>query len=351
MAIVEQREELVDGAPERKPGSTSRRVTLIVSLALVLLFPVIAYPIFSSYSYVMQLAMLLLMWIALSSSWNIIGGFAGYISLGHGLFYAVGGYSAGLALARLDISPFLFLPVAGLAAMAVGFLAGLITLRTRGPAFIVATIAMLFLGLLFFDNWEYIGASSGLDLPLIDLTWMTDIFGVENPVTFIKVPFYYAMAVTAIGAVYLAYRVAHSKFGLGLRAISQDETKAEVAGINTRWYKVWAFALSAFFIGMAGAIYGYSLTHLRPLTFFAIAVAARMVLMAIIGGRGTVAGPIVGAMLILSVNEVAVRQFGESALNIVVIGLILLGALLFFPEGIVGSLRKAGKLPAFLDWD
>jgi branched-chain amino acid transport system permease protein len=340
MAVVDQREELVGTPRGRKPGSTSRRVTLIVSLGLVLLFPWIAYPIFDSYAYVMQLGMLLLMWIAMSSSWNILGGFAGYISLGHGVFYAVGGYTAGLALAHWGISPFLFLPVAGFAAMAVGFLAGLITLRTRGPAFIVATIAMLFLFLLWFDNWEFIGASSGLDLPLFQFN-----------IQFLKVPFYYAMAVSAMGAVYLSYRVAHSKFGLGLRAISQDETKAEVAGINTRWYKVWAFALSAFFIGTAGAVYGYSLTHLRPLTFFAIAVAARMVLMAIIGGRGTVAGPVIGAILILGVNEVAIRQLGESALNIVFTGLILLAALLFFPEGIVGSLRKAGRLPAFLDWD
>lgn len=340
MAVVERRGDLVEKAPGRKPGSRSRRVTLIASLALVVLFPVIAYPIFDSYAYVLQLGMLVLMWIAMSSSWNIIGGFAGYISLGHGLFYAIGGYSAGLALAHWGISPFLFLPVAGLAGMMVGFLAGLITLRTRGPAFIVATIAMLFLGLLTFDNWEFIGGSSGLDLPLF-----------QFPIEFLKVPFYYAMALTAFGAVYLSYRVAHSKFGLGLRAISQDETKAEVAGINTRWYKVWAFALSAIFIGMAGALYGYSLTHLRPLTFFGIAVAARMVLMAIIGGRGTVAGPVIGAILILGVNEVAVRQMGESAINIVFTGLILVVTLLFFPEGIVGSLRKSGRLPAFLDWD
>jgi branched-chain amino acid transport system permease protein len=340
MAIVEQREELVEGPPSRKPGTRSRRVTLVIALGLVLLFPLIAIPIFDSYAYVMQVGMLMLMWIAMSSSWNIIGGFAGYISLGHGVFFAIGGYSAGLALAHWDISPFLFLPVAGLAAVAVGFLAGLITLRTRGPAFIVATIAMLFLFLLWFDNWEFIGGSSGLDLPLVEIS-----------VRWLKVPFYYAMAVSAIGAVYLSYRVAHSKFGLGLRAISQDETKAEVAGINTRWYKVWAFALSAFFIGTSGAIYGYSLTHLRPLTFFAIAVAARMVLMSIIGGRGTVAGPVVGAVLIIGVNEFAVRQFGQTELNIVFTGAILVAALLFFPQGIVGSLRKAGRLPASLDWD
>lgn len=341
MAVVEQRGHVViDEARGRKPGARSRRVTLIVVLGLILLFPVIAIPIFESYAYVMQVGMLILMWTAMSSSWNIIGGFAGYISLGHGVFFAIGGYAAGLALAHWGASPFLFFPVAGLAAMAVGFLAGLITLRTRGPAFIVATIAMLFLFLLWFDNWDFIGASSGLDLPLF-----------QFPIRWLKVPFYYAMAVSAIGAVYLSHRVAHSKFGLGLRAISQDETKAEVAGINTRWYKVWAFALSALFIGTAGAIYGYSLTHLRPLTFFAIAVAARMVLMAIIGGRGTVAGPVLGAILIIGVNEFAVRQMGQSELNIVFTGLILVVALLFFPQGIVGSLRKAGRLPAFLDWD
>jgi branched-chain amino acid transport system permease protein len=340
VAVIDEREGLLEEAPGRKPGATSRRVTLIVALGLVLLFPLIAVPIFDAYAYVLQVGMLILMWIAMSSSWNILGGFAGYISLGHGVFFAIGGYTAGLALAHWGISPFMFLPLAGLAAMAVGFLAGLITLRTRGPAFIVATIAMLFLFLLWFDNWEFIGASSGLDLPLF-----------QFPVRWLKVPFYYAMALCAIGAVYLSYRVAHSKFGLGLRAISQDETKAEVAGINTRWYKVWAFALSAFFIGVAGAIYGYSLTHLRPLTFFAIAVAARMVLMAIIGGRGTVAGPVLGAILIIGVNEFSVRQFGETELNIVFTGLILVLALLFFPQGIVGSLRKSGRLPAFLDWD
>jgi branched-chain amino acid transport system permease protein len=309
-------------------------------LALVLLFPLIAIPIFDSYAYVMQLGMVVLMWIAMSSSWNIIGGFAGYISLGHGVFYAIGGYSAGLALAHWGFSPFMFAPVAGLAALAFGLLAGLITLRTRGPAFIISTIAMLFLFFLWFDNWEFVGASNGLSLPLMDF-----------PVRWLKVPFYYAMAISAIGAVYLSYRVAHSKFGLGLRAISQDETKAEVAGINTRRYKVTAFALSAFFIGTVGAIWGYSLTYLRPTAFFAIAIAARMVLMAIIGGRGTVAGPVIGAILIVGVNEFAVRQVGESALNIVVTGGVLVLALLFFPLGIVGSLRNSGKLPAFLNWD
>lgn len=145
--------------------------------------------------------------------------------------------------------------------------------------------------------------------------------------------------------------MAHSKFGLALRAIAQDETKAEVAGIDTRRMKIAAFSLSAFFVGMAGAIWGYSLTYLRPTIFFTIGVAAQMVLMVIIGGRGTVAGPAVGAFLLVALNEVAVSQFGSTELNIVVTGVILLIVLLFFPQGIVGSLRERRRLPGFLDWD
>ncbi|HSL25817.1 MAG TPA: branched-chain amino acid ABC transporter permease, partial [Acidimicrobiia bacterium] len=150
---------------------------------------------------------------------------------------------------------------------------------------------------------------------------------------------------------YLGYRVAHSKFGLALRAIAQDEIKAEVAGIDTRRMKIAAFSLSAFFVGAAGAIWGYSLTYLRPTIFFIIGVAAQMVLMVIIGGRGTVAGPVVGAVLLVALNEISVSQFGSNELNIVVTGVIMLVVLLFFPQGIVGTLRDRGRLPGFLDWD
>ena len=284
--IIEKSDEgdLTPTSDGRPKGVMSRRVTIVVLLAMILLYPFIARSIFSSYNYVMQLGIVVLMWIAMSSSWNIIGGFAGYISLGHAVFYAIGGYVSGMMLIHWGVSPFLTAPIAGLAAVAFGLVAGLITLRTRGPAFIISTIAMLLLTLLFLDNWEFVGGTDGVNLPLP-----------QFPIEWLKVPFYYAMAVGAIGAVYLSYRVAHSKFGLGLRAISQDETKAEVAGINTRWYKVMAFALSAFFIGFVGGIWGYTLTYLRPVAFLAIAIAARMVLMAIIGGRGTVAGPVVGA--------------------------------------------------------
>jgi branched-chain amino acid transport system permease protein len=245
-----------------------------------------------------------------------------------------------MLLIELGWSPFVTAPLAGLFAMSLGLLAGLITYRTHGPSFIISTIALLLVVTLLMDNWSYLGGSSGMSLPLpgYEVSWL-------------KVPFYYAMLVCALGAMWLGYKVAHSKFGLALRAIASDEVKAEAAGINTRKFKVMAFALSAFFPGAVGAIWGYSLAYLRPVIFLLIAIAARMVLMVIVGGRGTVAGPVIGAMLIVLLDETSVTLFGATELNLVITGALMVVTLLFFPLGIVGSLRDRNRLPAWLDWD
>ncbi len=318
-------------------GRASRRLGLAAVVAIVLVMPAIP---FSSYNYVLQLGTNALMWVAMASSWNILAGYTGYISLGHNVFFGIGGYAAGIGLAYWGISPFISAPVTGVIAMVIGLAIGLITWRAKGPSFIVATIAMLFVVGMLFDNWEFVGASAGMSLPLPPLS--PDIA---------KVPFYYAMVVCAFGSVYLGYRVAHSRFGLGLRALSQDETKAEVAGINTRLYKLIAMSLSAFFIAATGAIWAYSLSYLRPTIFFNIGIATQMLVATIIGGRGTVAGPVVGALLVVAVNEFSLVQFGGTQLNIVVNGVLLLAVLVFFPRGVVGSLKEARKLPQFLNWD
>jgi branched-chain amino acid transport system permease protein len=331
----------VDEAAEVLEPPLPSRIRWYVLGALVLaaaLLPTVRGP--ESYNYVLQLGTVILMWIAMTSSWNILGGYTGYISLGHNVFFGVGGYVAGMLLIELGWSPFVTAPLAGLFAMGLGLLAGLITYRTHGPSFIISTIALLLVVTLLMDNWSYLGGSSGMSLPLpgYEVSWL-------------KVPFYYAMLVCALGAMWLGYKVAHSKFGLALRAIASDEVKAEAAGINTRKFKVMAFALSAFFPGAVGAIWGYSLAYLRPVIFLLIAIAARMVLMVIVGGRGTVAGPVIGAMLIVLLDETSVTLFGATELNLVITGALMVVALLFFPLGIVGSLRDRNRLPAWLDWD
>ncbi|MEX0953042.1 MAG: branched-chain amino acid ABC transporter permease [Nitriliruptoraceae bacterium] len=304
------------------------RIGLLVLVLALAAFPLMRGQI-SSFNYVLQVFILMFMWIAMSSSWNILGGFTGYISLGHNVFFAIGGYFTGTLLVYYGLSPFVTVIFAGILATAVALLVGLIALRAHGPAFIIATIALMLMTRLTFDNWDWIGSSNGLSLPIPEFSQSIG-----------KIPMYYGMLVAAVGAIALGYRVHASKFGLGLRAIAQDEIKAEVAGIDTRMYKVLAFGVSAFFIAFAGAFWGYSLFYLRPSAFLTIAIAADMVLMTILGGKGTVAGPAVGATLIVLVNEFAIATFGSTPLNLTFTGVLLIIVLLFFPLGIVGTLQS-----------
>ena len=256
------------------------------------------------------------------------------------VFTAIGAYFAGMIFVFWRISPLITAPVAGIVAMVSGLLFGLIALRTRGSTFIISTIALVLLVAETLDNWKLTGGVNGLAMPMIPL---------EGQIA--KIPFYYYMLVIMVLCVLMTYFIQHSKFGLGLRAISQDEIKAEVAGIPTRQYKILAFGLSGLFIGMSGAIYGYSLTYLRPSIFLTVAIGTGIVLNTILGGKGTVSGPVIGAAIMLAINEFVVSKLGATELNIVVTGLILIFVLLFFPDGIVGSLRNKGTLPTFLDWD
>ncbi len=308
-------------------------------LGILILIPV-SVLFAGSINYYLHMLLYTFMFIALASSWNMIGGYTGYTSLGHTVFLAIGAYFSGIIYVKFGISPFITAPIAGLLAVAFGFFFGLISLRTSGASFIISSIAMVLLFKISLDHWDYGGGTGGMYLPFLQV-----------PLEFTKVPFYYAMLIVAVGTVYLSYRVRHSKFGLGLRAISQDEIKAESAGIPTKQYKILAFALSGFFVGVAGSMWGYYLTYLRPSIFLTILLGAHMVLMSVLGGKGTVSGPVVGAILFIWINEFFVAKLGSTELNIVATGVLLAAVLLFFPAGIVGSLKARGKLPEILDWD
>jgi branched-chain amino acid transport system permease protein len=319
--------------------STDRATWLPLTIIGVLLV-IPAAQFAGGYNYVLHMLLFVMMYVAMASSWNILGGYTGYISLGHNVFFCIGGYFSGMILAYFGISTIITSPLAGLAAAIVGFLIGFITLRMRGPTFIISSIALLMVARILFDNWHFVGGSNGVTLPQLDLS-----------AQWIKLPYYYAFLAIMVVTVYASYRLKHSKFGLHLRAISQDEVKAESAGIDTRLYKATAFAISAFFVGMAGAVWGEYLTYLRPSIFLILLIAAKLVLMCILGGKGTVAGPIIGAILIVAFDESCVAFFGASPINILGTGLIMVLALMFFPNGIVGTLAQKRKLPRFLNWD
>ena len=317
-----------------------KRVTWFPLALLVAFLALPALQFVGNYNYLIHLVIYTACYVVMASGWNILGGFTGYISLGHNVFFAIGGYFAGMVFARYGISTIILAPIAGLVAAAFGYLIGLITLRVRGPSFIISSLALVMIFKIFFENWEFVGGAAGVSLKANDIS-----------VVWAKLPYYYAFVFMAALAVWVSYRIKHSKFGLGLRAISKDEIKAESAGIDTRFYKVLAFAISAFFVGMAGAVWGEYLSYIRPNIFLVILISVNMVLMCILGGKGTIAGPVVGAILIVAFNELFVATLGASEINILATGLIMMVSLMFFPLGIVGTLAQHRLLPRILNWD
>ena len=318
----------------------AERVAWLPLALIAVLMVVPGLQLVGGYNYVLHMLLYMMMYVAMASSWNILGGYTGYISLGHNVFFCIGGYFSGMILAYFGVSTIITAPIAGLVAAALGFAIGLITLKMRGPTFIISSISLLMVARILFDNWRFVGGSNGVTLPQLELS-----------AQWIKLPYYYAFLAIMIVTVYASYRIKHSKFGLHLRAISQDEVKAESAGIDTRLYKSVAFAISAFFVGMCGAVWGEYLTYIRPNIFLIILVAANMVLMCILGGKGTVAGPIVGAVLLIAFNEFFVATMGSSEINILGTGLVMVLVLMFFPNGIVGTLAQKKLLPRWLNWD
>src|SRR5919106_1668060 len=184
-----------DGMPVPAASSASK----VTFIGLLLAFTA-AFPLFHLYhgglNYWLHMLLFIYMNIAVVSSWNIIGGYAGYVSLGHNVFLAVGGYFSGILFAYFGLSPFITTPLAGLAAMAVGVAGRTIPLRTPGATFLISTIALVLVTKIALDNWDYIGGANGMSLPLVPL-----------PVDVVKLPFYYGMLLIAIGAIYLSFRI------------------------------------------------------------------------------------------------------------------------------------------------
>lgn len=330
--------ESVSPAPRRM---TATGWALIAGLAALLAVGLIPLLTGRNINYELTLAITILYFATLASSWNILGGYTEYISLGHNAFAAIGGYFSGVLLLYYGLPVFLTAAFGGLLAMLGGFIFGFVTLRIRrGPAFIISTIALVLIMELALDNWPYVNGANGINLPFIPMA-----------VELAKLPYYYAFLALLIVTVLVSRHIRRSKFGLGLRAISQDEVKAESAGIPTNQYKIAAFAVSGYFAGVAGALYAQHLTYITPGIYLEVILGTRIVLMSILGGKGTVSGPVVGAVALVVLDEIIRSRFGASEFNLAITGIILLVVILFFPEGIVGTLRRRGKLPAFLNWD
>lgn len=271
-----------------------------------------------------------LMFAVMATSWNIMGGYTGYKSLGHSAFFGLGAYLVAIAANQLGWNPLLSAPVLALIVAVVAALLGWVMLRTSGSAFVIATIAMLLIFRLLALNLRSITKGApGLSQPLPP--WSPE---------FSRMPFYYYMLAWLIVAIAVSAYIRRSRFGLGLLAIRDDEGKAEMVGVSTTLYKVIAFAISAYFVGLAGGVWSYHTAHISPVFAFDIVVGVEMILATMLGGLGTVWGPVLGAFIMIPAADLILFEFGSTTIHLAIFGLSMSLVILFLPQGILPSVQE-----------
>jgi branched-chain amino acid transport system permease protein len=305
----------------------------MVGLVALLLFA-LAFPVLFANPTVTSMAVFTLMFAGMATAWNILAGYSGYISLGHAAFFGVGAYALALMCQDWNVPggyvPFLLLPLVGLVAAAFAVPLGWIALRTRRHTFVVITIAIFFImQLLAYNLRGLTNGSTGLSLPLPPWTGAS-----------YNQPFYYVTLATLLLALGVSWWIRNSKYGLGLLAIRDDEDRALGLGVKTRLSKLIAFVISAMFVGLMGAIYAYFLEAIAPASVFDPNFDIAMALMAFMGGLGTLAGPILGAVIVEPAQQYFALQFGASGWYLVLYGVLFLAVILLLPEGIVPTARR-----------
>jgi len=266
--------------------------------------------------------------VILASAWNLLGGFAGQVSLGYSAFIGIGAYTTVL-LSLKDWNPFVTLPLGALIAAIFSVIIGLPAFRLRGPYFTIATIGVAEAIRVTASTVEFTGGSSGLRMP-------ADTFDFNAN--------YFAMIGLAVVTVVIAAWVKRSAFGRALAAIRQDIEAAEAVGVNSTRFKLAAHALSAALVAIAGGLYAINFQYISPASVFDFRLSLSIVLMPIIGGVGTIAGPIFGALIVstLQIKLLSIPALRDSFLF--VYGGLLIVVMLFEPQGFVGLGRRIGRL-------
>jgi branched-chain amino acid transport system permease protein len=304
------------------------------ALAVIILFGLL--PAVQPDIFYLSVGFILFMYIALASSWNIIGGYSGYLSFGHAAFFGIGAYVVALFLIKLGYSPFITCFAGGLVAALFALIVGYPVLRLKGPYFSLATLCLgLAVPVVVINTPEsWTGGASGLFLPFMQV----DIF-VSRTI------FYEVMLALAVGTTLLARWILQSKFGLGLNAIRENENTAETIGVNSTNLKILAFMLSAFLVGVIGGIYAYYRTYVHTTTVFDPNLSIAIVLMAVFGGATSWQGPVVGAIILTVIDQVLISAFPGSPAEIsrLVYGLVLVLVIMFMPYGIMHVVLKKFK--------
>ena len=283
---------------------------------------------------------LIFLYAYLGLAWNILGGYAGQFSFGHAAFFGVGAYSSTALFVRFGLNPWIGLLIGAAVGLALGLFIGYLAFRhgLRGAYFALATLAFAEMLFVVATNWDWVGAGAGLLVPL------------DNDPLFFqfadKRSYYYIALALMVGCAYLTHRLERSKLGYAFVAIRENESAAEAVGVDTFTAKMRAIALSAPLTAIGGTFYAQYFFYIDPVLTFGANTSVEIILRPIVGGTGTVFGPILGSFLLTPLSEATrtglrgLTGGNVPGVDIIVFGAILIVVIIFMPEGLAGWLRQ-----------
>lgn len=299
---------------------------LAVCAALLLALPLAAG------ATLLHLLIIVFFYAYLGQAWNILGGYAGQFSFGHAAFFGLGAYTSTLLYLKLGVSPWLGLLAAGCVGMAFGLFCGYLSFRygLRGPYFALVMLAFAEMLRIVAENWTAVGGSVGILVPLQgNAPWQFQFAS--------KVAFYYVMLALLAGITALTWGIGRSRLGTYLLAIRENEEAAAALGVDPFRTKMIAMAFSAFLTALGGTFYAQYLLYIDPEITFGPTVSIEILLRPIIGGAGTVLGPLLGSLVLTPLSETAKTLFrGYIGVHLMIFGALLVAVIIFLPQGIMG---------------
>jgi branched-chain amino acid transport system permease protein len=313
-----------------------RAAALAAALAAAVLFPLaVTRPTWQN------AAILMLMTAQLGVAWNVLGGYAGQVSLGHAAFFGTGAYVSTLLSMKLGLSPWLGMLAGGGAAAALALLVGWPCFRLKGHYFAMATIAVGEIVQATVNGWDALGGAVGFSLPLAETGFRGFVFNRS------KLPYYYIALGLLLLALLVNWLVARSRTGYYLRAIKDEPDAARSLGVSLTRYKLYAIAISSALVAMGGTLYAQKELFIDPGSTLSTGLSIKISLVAILGGVGTLLGPVLGAVLLTFIEEASRIVFGGTGRGTdqVVYGLLIVVIAVYQPAGIMGWIRQRWPAP------
>ena len=314
-------------------GFTIRPQTVLLGLAFLAL---VIYPWVLTNPFPRHLMIMLLLYAMMGLGWNILGGFAGQISVGHGIYFGLGAYTSTMLLMKLGITPWVGMLggvlVAELAALVVGYAC----FRLGGRYFSMATLVIGEIGRIVFTNFGWVGGAVGLFLPVLEESVINFQFHAS------KIPYYYIILAFTVLATVTTYVIAKTRLGYYFRAVRDDPDAARSLGIDITRYKLIALGISVFFTAIGGSFYAQYILFIDPISTMNFMISLTITLLVVLGGMGTLWGPIIGAFVLIPITELTRVYWGGAgrAIDLVIYGALIVLIAIYQPQGLVAMVER-----------